>query len=302
MQALGKYILSGRMQAIGAVSFLSTLSLLFLPLAFLFSGVPIGLLTLRKGATQCAQLMLGSFLLMCLLSALLKIQFAFVVMIAGCVWLPVYFCSLVLRETQRPALMSLFAGGIALSFVVYMHLAIGDVEEWWRNLLNEALASGLPAGTSAQYQQAIELAPALMNAMVASSITMSLIITVLIARWWQSRLFNPGGFSLEFRAFTLPRPLVFPLVLGMGLLFFEGLSFASLLRDLLIIALVLYLFQGLATVHRTVKERHLSRSWLTAMYLLLAFVPQLMVIFVAWIGMTDSLLNRRGSPPADEAG
>ncbi len=301
MRALGRYILSGRMQAIGAVSFLSTLSLLVLPLAFLFSGVPVGLLALRKGAVHSAQLLLGSFLLMWLLSALLKIQLVFVVIIVGIVWLPVYFCSLVLRATERPALMSLFAGGIAVSFVMYMYLAIGDVEQWWRSVLNEALANGLPAGASAQYQQAIELAPALMNAVVASSIAMSLIITVLIARWWQSSLFNPGGFGTEFRAFSLPRQLVLPLFAGMGLLFIKDLSFAPLLKDLMVIAVVLYLFQGLAAVHRTVKQRQLSRNWLIAMYFLLAFLPQLMLIFVAWIGMTDSLLGRRGPPPADEA-
>ena len=293
MRALGKYILSGRMQAIGVVSLLSTLSLMVPPLAFLMSGVPLGLLTLRKGALPSLQVMAGSLLFMWLLSAILKVQLLTVLMVLASVWLPVYACSLVLRITERPALMALAAAAIATCFVLYMYLVIGDVEQWWRDLLGEVLAAGLPADASAQYQQAIELAPTLMNAVVASSIVTSLVFAVLLARAWQSSLFNPGGFGKEFRAFALPRRLVIPLVLAMALIFVDDLAFADLLRDLLVVGLVLYLFQGLASVHRSVHERGLSASWLIAMYFLLLFLPQIMVIFIAWIGMTDSLLARR---------
>ena len=299
MRALGKYILSGRMQAIGVVSLLSTLSLMVPPLAFFMSGVPLGLLTLRKGALASAQVMAGSLFFMWLLSAMLKVQLLTVLIVLASVWLPVYACSLVLRVTERPAIMAMAAAVIASCFVLYMYLVVGDVEQWWRDLLGEVLTAGLPADAPAQYQQAIELAPTLMNAVVASSIVTSLVLSVLLARAWQSSLFNPGGFGREFRAFSLPRRLVVPLVLAMALVFVDDLAFAALLRDLLMVVLVLYLVQGLASVHRTVHERGLSGNWLIGMYFLLLFLPQIMVIFVAWIGMTDSLLSRRQAPPGE---
>ena len=49
MRAIGNYILRGRLQAIGVISFLTIFSLLFPALAYLMSGVPVALVTLRKG-------------------------------------------------------------------------------------------------------------------------------------------------------------------------------------------------------------------------------------------------------------
>ncbi len=83
-------------------------------------------------------------------------------------------------------------------------------------------------------------------------------------------------------------------------MFLENQTFGPILRDLLVIIVILYLFQGIASVHRTVNSKALSRNWLLGMYCLLAFLPQVMIIFIAWIGMTDSMLNRQGISGGDE--
>ena len=46
---IGKYILSGRIQAITAITLSALISFLLPPFAFLISGSVVGLLTLRKG-------------------------------------------------------------------------------------------------------------------------------------------------------------------------------------------------------------------------------------------------------------
>lgn len=293
MHAFGNYILSGRLQAIGVIGFLSLFSLLIPPLAFLASGVPIGLVTLRKGGRQAFQVAMGSMLLMLALTFLLKIQPAFSLVILLTIWLPVWLCALVLRQSESPVVMALTTAGIAAVFVLFMYARIGDVESWWRSLLTDMLEAGFATASAEQYRQVIEVAPSLMNAVVASSIVISLMLTVLIARWWQAVLFNPGGFGKEFQAFCLPKQLAVPTVVGIGLMFLGNQTFTPILRDLLVVIVVLYLFQGIASVHRTVKSKTLSRNWLVGMYCLLAFLPQIMVIFIAWIGMTDSLLKVR---------
>jgi hypothetical protein len=299
MRAFGNYILSGKMQAIGIISFLSILSLIVPPLGFFVSGVPVGLVTLRKGSQHAAQVIIGSLILMSLLVLLMRIDPLLSLVILLTIWLPVCLCALVLRQTEKPVTMSLTAAGIATAFVVGMYAGVSDVEGWWRTLLLEIRSSGFTAGTPEQYQQLIEIGPPLMNAVVASSIVISLTLTVLIARWWQSALFNPGGFSKEFHAFCLPRHLALPTILGAGLLFMVDMTIAALLRDILVIVVVLYLIQGIASVHRTVKRRALSYNWLIGMYCLLLFLPQIMVIFIAWIGMTDSLLTVRSNSSGD---
>lgn len=293
MRAFANYILSGRAQAVGVISFLTILSLLIPPAAFLASGVPVALVTLRKGGNLAVQVVIGSTLLTLVLTLLLNIQPVFSLVILFAVWLPVLVCAAALRQTESHVFMAMVAAGIAALFVIFMYATIGDVEAWWRSLLTEMLDSGFPTASKEQFQQAIEIAPPLMNAVVASSIVLSLVVTVLIGRWWQAGIFNPGGFGKEFQAFCLPKQLALPSIVGMGLMFLEDLAFRSVLRDLLVIVVILYLFQGIASVHRTVKQKALSRNWLVGMYCLLAFLPQIMIVFIAWIGMTDSMLGRQ---------
>jgi hypothetical protein len=300
MRAFGNYILSGRMQAIGVIGFLLIFSLLVPPTAFLVSGVPVALVTLRKGGNMSAQVIMGSLILSLGLTLVLNIEPLWSLVFLLTVWVPVWLCAMALRQTESPVAMALTAAGIAVAFILFMYAAMGDVEAWWRALLTDMLKLGIPAATSEQYQQAIEIAPALMNAVVASSIVLSLMTTVLIARWWQAALFNPGGFSKEFQAFCLPKQLALPTIVGVGLTFLENSTFGPILRDILVVIVILYLFQGIASVHRTVKQRALSRKWLVGMYCLLAFLPQIMIILVAWIGMTDSLIGGRKMSGGDK--
>jgi uncharacterized protein YybS (DUF2232 family) len=53
----------------------------------------------------------------------------------------------------------------------------------------------------------------------------------------------------------------------------------------------MYLFQGLASVHRIVNAKKLPQIWLIVMYLLLVFMPQAILI-VACLGLVDSWMNR----------
>jgi hypothetical protein len=72
------------------------------------------------------------------------------------------------------------------------------------------------------------------------------------------------------------------------------------LRDLLLVALFMYLFQGIAAVHRTVETRALSSAWLVAMYGLLLLAPQ-MILFVACLGFADSWMGGGSNAPPPES-
>ncbi len=125
---------------------------------------------------------------------------------------------------------------------------------------------------------------------MAAGIVISLIITALIARWWQALLFNPGEFRKEFYALGLPRILCYPTLIGIFvLLLFKDLELA-IIRDLLIVIVFLYLFQGLSTIHRAIRWRGLSHAWLIVTYTCLLLIPQ-MVLFMACVGMADSWIG-----------
>jgi hypothetical protein len=75
-------------------------------------------------------------------------------------------------------------------------------------------------------------------------------------------------------------------------------SRGHVLTDLFIIAVMMYLFQGLAAMHRMAAARGLSQLWLLPAYIGLFYLPPYFIMGLAMVGVTDSLINFRGSPPA----
>lgn len=290
MHAIGNYILRGRLQAIGVISFLTIFSLLLPALAYLMSGVPVALVTLRRGGQIGMQVISGSLLLSLLLSLLMHISPPVVLVFAIGIWLPVWFCALTVRASTSQGLLVLSSGAFGMLFIIVMYSFMADVNGWWRSLIDVWMQSNFPDGAGDEYKQLFEAAVPLMNAMMASGIVLSLILTTLIARWWQSLLFNPGAFSKEFYALRLPRALFYPTLIGVILLLLGKDLQQSILRDLLIVVVFLYLFQGLSTVHRQISQKGLSHIWLIGLYALLMLMPQ-MVLFMACVGMADSWLG-----------
>jgi hypothetical protein len=62
-------------------------------------------------------------------------------------------------------------------------------------------------------------------------------------------------------------------------------------RDLLWLLIIMYLFQGIASIHRLVRVRELSAAWLVAMYCFLVVLFPHMIVFIACIGMADAWMH-----------
>ena len=114
------------------------------------------------------------------------------------------------------------------------------------------------------------------------------VLCLLLARYWQAALYNPGGFGLEFRALCYPVVVSSVLVLAALVLFSLGLRF----RTWAMISLIPLTFAGLALVHARAAIRGRSTGWLTGFYIAwLVFDPvKLLVVFFA---IADSWLNFR---------
>jgi len=293
MRGLGNYLLSGRLQSIIAVSVLTVTSVLFQPLSYFLSGTPIGLITLRKGATTGGQIAAGSLLLLGVIAVIMQMQPVLPAMFMIFVWLPVILCASVLRMTQSQGLMVLSAGVVGVLFTIYMHITIEHLYAWWQLAFNHLKASNPFKFTPEQFMQIHENMPPLLSALAISGFMICLITSTLLSRWWQSVLFNPGGFREEFYALRLPRALAFPSLLGIFVLLFTATQAPLFLRDVFILLMLLYLFQGLATIHRFVYTHGLSKAWLTGMYILFFLVPHVM-IFVSCVGIADSSLEKAG--------
>ena len=100
-------------------------------------------------------------------------------------------------------------------------------------------------------------------------------------------LFNPGGFRKEFYSLRLPRALLLPTLLGLCALLLMPDNAPVLVRDLVILMLILYLYQGLSVIHGFVHARTLSRVWLTGMYLTFFLLPHVILVFVSCLGIVN---------------
>ncbi len=287
MRKLGEYLLKGPVQAILVTSAGTLIGVMLTLFSYLFSGLPPALVTLRKGITAGIQVMTGSLIVVGLFTLAAGIQSQLAIAIALGVWLPVAFCATVLRMTESQGRLVLAAGICGMLYVLLMHILIEDVAGWWKGWLDLWIAQAVDAARRSEYQDIMAHAAPLMTAMTGAGLMISLVTTIMAARWWQSLLFNPGGFRREFYALALPRSLMLAVLAGLGLLVAGQAEPGSLALDLLILLMFLYLFQGLAVIHRTVAGRKLAQGWLVGMYLLLLILPQAL-LFVACLGMVDS--------------
>jgi len=210
----------------------------------------------------------------------------------------VYLCCSVLRQTQSQGWLVFVAGTIACAYVLVLHWLIADVPGWWQQWMELWINNAFPEGGGEQYQEVLVQAAPAMNAIMAGAIASSLIVTSLLSRWWQSLLFNPGGFRTEFFALRLPGAVIFLSLAGIILLYTSGGQKGAAGLDILVVVIFMYLFQGLASVHRIVNEKKMSQIWLMVMYLLLVFMPQAILI-IACLGLVDSWMNREISNTSD---
>jgi len=292
MRALGGFMLIGRLQAVAVISLFTMIAMSLPALSYLLSGVPAGLIILRKGPAYGMQVLLVCLLAVVLFVALAGVNPQVTLAFTLGIWVPVAICCSVLRITQSQGWLVFAAGVMATAYVLMVHWLIDDVPAWWLQWIEMWIKNAFPEGGGEQYQKVLEQAAPAMNAMMASGMTISLIVATFLSRWWQSALFNPGGFRTEFYALRLPNVVIFLTLAGIGLLTTSGGQPGSAGLDILVVVIVLYLFQGLASVHRIVAEKSMPRGWLTMMYVLLLFVPQA-VLLVACLGLVDSWMVNR---------
>ena len=275
MKALGNYMLRTRVHAILVISVLTLLSIFISPFSYFISGAPMGLAALRKGPATGLQVAAGCLLLTALPAMALNLQPGIPIAFMVSVWLPVILC----------------AGTIGVFFTALIYVMLEDIQQWWLEWFElwKEYATSEPARQ--QLEQAYQSISPLLSAIFASGFVISLIITMLLARWWQSALFHPGGFRKEFYALRLPRILVFPTLAGLLtlLLISNGASIA--LRDTVILLLVLYLFQGLSVIHGFLYTRARSRVWLIVIYGMFFIMPRFILLFVSCVGIVNACLG-----------
>ena len=179
---IGKYILSGRIQAITAITLSALISFLLPPFAFLISGSVVGLLTLRKGIFYTLHALVISGLILQIFFIFLGISLYINSIYILIIWLPILFLSTILRFSERQGILILFAGLITTILVIIFYSIIGDVSAWWQERLDLVFEQSLAPEQLNEYRLALASTSGFINGMILAGFMMNMIMSVLFAR------------------------------------------------------------------------------------------------------------------------
>ncbi|MEG0966873.1 MAG: hypothetical protein RSD81_11305 [Pseudomonas sp.] len=287
MRALADFIMRGRVQAT-----LVVVGCAALPLLFWLSAAAGSLVFLRRGFKDASGILAWA-----LLPALAWWFFGeprTLMVLLGTLGL-----AALLRVGQSWNRVLLFSIAVGLVYGV----VLGSVFREPIEALAGALEKALPQMLDGLYQQlSVEerarlgslIAPVL-NGLIAALLQAVSVLALMLGRYWQAVLYNPGGFGREFQAVRLP--LVPALVLLVLML--VGPNFGPELAMLTPLCSVPLMFAGLALMHGLVAQGRLGKFWLVGMYVTLLLFMQLTYPLLVVLAIVDSLIDFRGrkAPP-----
>ncbi|RME33409.1 MAG: hypothetical protein D6786_07815 [Gammaproteobacteria bacterium] len=293
MQALAAYILRGPLQAGGMVGLFGLLSLVFPPSAYL-SGGAVALVTLRLGLSQGALSWLVAMLFAAAVCWLSLGSLRPVLALVGGIWLPTWLLAPLLGVSRSQGVLLLGCCGLALLLALGFRLLVDDPVQWWSAWISDLLVVMLGEGRMPEASQIAALAK-LMTSLLAAGFTLNLMFNLLLGRWWQSLVANPGGFSTEFRQLRLPRGCAVVLIAASIVVALRGgLQEGGMVSDLLLVGIVAFTLQGLAVVHDYCARRPGGMAILLTVYFVLFFTGLYGLMLVALLGLADSLGDFRG--------
>jgi len=278
MHELAKIAMRGPTQAI----ILASISML-IPMMFWFSAAIVALVTLRKGFNQGAVVFFWTVLpaMVWLLSvqdpgALIVLALAFLM-------------ANILRITSSwqatlvsGALISLILGWISpyiMPGLIETLMSLAD--EFFKELAKQSNQD-----YNGEMQEGFQ---SLMIAGFASSFYGIAIGSVCMARSWQARLFNPGGWQEEFYQIRMQPRLLFLVLLLIAIAPALGLNAAVVVFT----AVMLLIFSGIALVHGLIAKKKMTVQWLIGFYFSVFVLFPTVIMLVATMAVIDSFIDFR---------
>lgn len=289
MRAFAEFVMRGRMQATLGVA-----GSIAVPLLFWLGAAGGGLVLLRRGLSDAL-----SILFWALLPALLWWYLgdpSILLIMAGTLVL-----AQVLRATTSWVWVLLSSVVLGMVFIALLSTVsrglIESLVDAVRPMIPQ-LMKDLPADQLAAVQKSLK--PTL-TGLIASSFQAASLLCLVLARYWQAALFNPGGFGQEFRAVRLPPALAIALLAGVLLAPALGVEAAALSP----ICMVPLLFAGVGLGHGLIALKRLSSFWVIGLYVAVLLAGNLICLLAVIDGLFDfrgRLARKNGAGPANGEG
>ncbi|MCW9031017.1 MAG: YybS family protein [Gammaproteobacteria bacterium] len=296
MQALARYMMRGRVQAIGSIVSLALLSLLVSPLA-IFTTAGVALVTLVHGYREGLKSLIVATVVLTVFTGVALNQTAIGMELALKFWLPAWFLASIVITKSSMSLAIVVAATLSCLLVLGFYFFTDPAAHWYEVISKQLLPMLKEAGMEIQEgPEAEKLWQFMSKIMTGSALALFLAlqtISLLLARWWQALLYNPGGFAQEFRQIRFGMVAA---SIALVTTIFAITTVNEMVLNLFFIMIVLMMFQGLAVIHHLVAKCKLSPSLLIGVYVIMLFTLQhgaVGLLFIALIGLLDNGLNLR---------
>lgn len=282
MRGLLEYVMRHRMTALTAI-----VAGAILPLFAWLSVAVLALVGLRRGWRDALLLtgMATVFMIGASLLQGLTVWWGLAHLLA---WLPTVGLAAWLRWSVSLSSTLQLAGALAIAGLMVFHLFVPDPVAYFEPVFRqfvERLAAQDPAVAELWQARKATLLGVLPGLWVLSQLLL-VVLGLLLGRYWQALLYNPGGFGEEFRNLRLRPGFA---LLASGLMLAAGLSDSTMLFGASVVAASVFVFPAFAVAHAVVARFKVGGAWLVPVYLGLLFMPYVYVLF----GLMDVFVNWR---------
>jgi len=294
MTFLAAYIMRGRVQAMMVASSLALLSLLLPPVSIV-SSAAVALVTLRRGGNEGLYVLICACLSAALLGFFLFGSFQFALLYGLVLWLPVWLISIVLREGKHLSIAVQIAVLLGVAGVICFYLYANDPAAVWQAVLNEMIKPMVSSGSDVQVedvQRSVQMFSHYMTGGMAAGTVYGLLFSLFLARWWQSALYNPGGFREEYLSLKVhPKIAVASIIIVLIAWLMSGVI-SEICWNITVLFAVLYTFVGTAILHTAFSSVKTKRFMIPFLYITLVLVPHTIAVVII-VGVVDVWFDLR---------
>ncbi len=286
MHKFGQWLLAKNINASIVAFVCALLPAITLPGEFLAS-ILVAFITLRKGAKSGLVVLTWVALPAVAMMFIGKLSL-FDVLLARCV--VVWALAILLRQTHSWSLLLAVLAVIGAVGVAFFHVWIADPVSFWSAKLSIyflQMAEMLPL-PAADIKANVALIAGFATGLLAFVVVAGIFIQLLLARWWQASLFNPGGLGKEAKMIR-----VNPWVSGVFVLAIIGACFKqALLVDMMPVLMIPFIVAGFSLLHWWMIHKPQLTWVLVVVYVGFIFFPYVSMS-LALYGMADSWVDFR---------
>jgi uncharacterized protein YybS (DUF2232 family) len=119
-----------------------------------------------------------------------------------------------------------------------------------------------------------------------------LLFSLFLARWWQSALYNPGGFREEYLSLRVDTKVTIASLVIFAMAWFTSGIISEICWNITIIFVVLFVLVGLAVLHTAFSTIKTKRFMVPILYITVVLIPHVIAI-IAVVGLLDGWMDLR---------